>query len=116
MAVTITKQDESQIRNVATGRITNTTTAAALGGFSIGFSPRYVCVVNVSERVQLEFYAGMPQAYSLKTVAAGTRTLASSLGITCSASGFSVGLDTDLLPGGGAAVSAGNIIDFIAFG
>ena len=116
MPVTITLTSEHQVRNVATGRITNTTTAAALGGFAIGFSPRYVCIVNISERVQLEWYNGFGGAQALKTVAAGTRTRITSLGITTGATGFSVGLDTDLLPEGGAAVTAGNILDFIAIG
>src|SRR3990167_4764235 len=114
MGFTITQSDH-QVRNVASGRITATSTPAAISSFSVGFQPRYVRVSNVSERVQLEWYENMTAAHALKTVAAGTRTKITSLGITVSASGFSIGLDTDLQPTHGVS-SNENLLDFYAIG
>jgi len=45
----------------------------------------------------MEWFEGMDDDSGLKTVAAGTRTLSTSLGITVSASGFTMGLDTDVV-------------------
>lgn len=94
MTVTST-QTHHQVRNVAVGRYLDDGTAAA---FSIvcGFRPRYVVVLNVDDRTQLEWYEGMADASALKTVAAGTRTKITTLGITDNADGFTVGLDTDV--------------------
>ena len=114
MAISITQSDH-QVRNVASGRITATSTPVAFDSISIGFQPRYVRVSNLSERVQLEWYENMTAAHALKTVAAGTRTAITSLGITVSASGFSVGLDTGLLPTHGVS-SNENLLDFFAIG
>ena len=41
----------------------------------LGFTPRYVCFENVTERIKVEWYEGMAANTSIKTVAAGTRTL-----------------------------------------
>lgn len=103
-----------QVRNLTSGRITLTGTPDAIN-VTIGFQPRYVCICNTSERVQLEFYENMTAANALKSIAAGTRTLITSLGITLGASGFAVGLDTGLLPTHGVS-SNQNILDFIAHG
>ena len=42
---------------------------------SLGFTPKYVCWENVTDRVKIEWYEGMAANTSIKTVAAGTRTL-----------------------------------------
>ena len=85
----------NQVRNTAVGRITATSTPVAIV-VSLGFKPRYVSVQNSSERVGVEFFEGMTAANAIKTVAAGTRTLITSLGITVADTGFTIGLDTDL--------------------
>lgn len=41
----------------------------------LGFTPRYVCFENVTERIKVEWYEGMAANTCIKTVAAGTRTL-----------------------------------------
>ena len=92
MTITST-QTESQIRNVAVGRYLSDGTAAAFS-ITTGFKPRYVCVENVTAGEKIEWFEGMTDDYALKTIAAGTRTLATSLGITPLANGFTVGLDT----------------------
>ena len=58
-----------------------------------GFKPRYVRWVNVTDRVEGEFFEGMAANSCLKTVAAGTRTLeitSGNGGITVDDRGFRV--------------------------
>ncbi len=40
-----------------------------------GFQPKYVCWLNLTDRIQIEWYEGMTSSQVLLTVAAGTRTL-----------------------------------------
>ena len=85
------------VRHVSTGRILLQSTPAQFTTV-VGFKPRYIKVSNVSERVELEWFVGMNDNEALKTVAAGTRTKLTALAIIPTEDGFSVGLDTDLLP------------------
>lgn len=58
-----------------------------------GFKPRYVRWVNLTDRVEVEWFEGMDANSCLKTVAAGTRTLetgAGNGGITVDERGFRV--------------------------
>ena len=50
-------------------------TAADSVVVNLGFTPRYVCFENVTERIKVEWYEGMAANTCIKTVAAGTRTL-----------------------------------------
>lgn len=94
MAITST-QSNHHVRNVAIGRYLDTGTAAAFT-ITLGFQPRYVKVSNVTSGDQEEWFEGMTAAHARKQVAAGTATIITSNGITVSASGFTVGLDTDI--------------------
>jgi hypothetical protein len=95
MAQTITTASGDGITRVATGRYLDTGTVAAYT-FSLGFQPRYVLVVNVTSGDMYEWFEGMAAASASKTVAAGTRTLITTLGVTVSTDGFTMGLDTDV--------------------
>ena len=96
MAITSTQSSQpASVNNVAVGRYITTGTAAAFN-ITVGFQARYVKVVNVTSRDMMEWFEGMDDASAVKTVAAGTRTLITTLGITVSANGFTVGLDTDV--------------------
>jgi hypothetical protein len=56
-----------------------------------GFKPRYVRWVNLTDRVEVEWFEGMDANTCLKTVAAGTRTLETSNGgVTVDERGFRV--------------------------
>lgn len=81
--------------NIAVGSYIDTGTAAAFT-ITTGFKPRYVRVENETSRDGYEWFEGMAAAEAIKHVAAGTRTIITTLGITVSASGFTVGLDTDV--------------------
>lgn len=61
-----------------------------------GFRPRKVEVVNVTSRDGGEWQDTMADASMLKTVAAGTRTFATSNGITPLSDGFTLGADADV--------------------
>ena len=86
----------NQVRNYSVGRFIDTGTVAATK-IKTGFRPRYVRVVNVTSRDEMEYFEGMADASGLKTVAAGTRTLATTNGITVHEDGFTIGLDADVL-------------------
>lgn len=95
MAVTST-QSNHHVRNMAVGRYLDTGTAAAFT-ITTGFQPRYVKVQNVAaSAVTFEWYEGMAAASAVKTDVNGTKTIVTSNGITVSASGFTLGLDTSI--------------------
>lgn len=95
MAITST-QSEHQVRNLAVGRYLDTGTVAAMK-LTTGFRPRYVCVENVTSGDKMEWFEGMTAGYGIRTLAAGTRALVTSNGITVAADGFTVGIDTNIL-------------------
>lgn len=97
MAQTITQSNGDGVMRIATGRYLDTGTVAAYDFDDLGFTPKYVKVSNVTSRDQLEWFEGMADASAVKTVAAGTRTLITTLGITpLTNKGFTLGLDTDV--------------------
>jgi len=68
-------------------------TAADYVEVVVGFKPKYVQWVNMTDRVSGEYYEGMADNSCLKTVAAGTRTLevtGGNGGITLTSNGFRV--------------------------
>jgi len=95
MAVTQSQSIQPANTNVAVGSYITTGTAAAIA-ITVGFQPRYVRVVNETSGDQEEWFEGMADAEAFKRVAAGTGTMITSLGITPSARGFTIGLDTDI--------------------
>ena len=56
----------------------------AAASYTVGFQPRYVRVENATDRVANEWFEGMTSAHAVRTVAAGTRTLETSGGVTVS--------------------------------
>ncbi len=57
----------------------------------VGFTPRYVRWINLTDRIEVEWYYGMDPNTCLKTVASGTRTLETTNGgITVDDRGFRV--------------------------
>jgi len=51
------------------------TAAGAALTLDLGFEAKYVKFVNATDRIEYEKYAGMSATQTIKTVAAGTRTL-----------------------------------------
>lgn len=96
MAVTSTQSKApASANNVAVGRYITSSTAAAFV-ITTGFQPRYVHVINNTSGDEEEWFEGMDADSAFKKVAAGTTAQITSLGITVSSSGFTVGLDTDV--------------------
>jgi hypothetical protein len=95
MPVVQTQTNTAGIVNTSVGRYLTDATAAAIP-ITVGFKPRHVRIVNVTSRDEMEWFEGMAAASAVKTVAAGTRTLITTNGITVSDSGFTIGLDTDV--------------------
>lgn len=96
MAQTVTQKNPPTVGNVATGRILDTGTVAAFP-ITLGFTPRWVKVANVTSGDQMEWFEGMAAASAVKiTGATGVVTLITSNGITVVANGFTIGLDTDV--------------------
>jgi hypothetical protein len=83
MALTLNRVGQTMsVANIATFVVTSDATAAVKTYFHCGFLPRYVKFDNITDRISDEFYRGMTADTSVHTVAAGTRTLAGSGGIT----------------------------------
>lgn len=84
----------------ATGTVTGTGAAINI---QCGFTPKAVQVINITSRDGLDWSDSMTDGHALKTVAVGTRTAITSLGITPYAgtlagdsAGFTIGADTDV--------------------
>ena len=92
-------QSSHHIRNVAVGRYIESGTAVAIT-ITTGFKPRYVKVVNETGLCMCEWFEGMTAAHSVKIADSGTAATdivnVSSNGITVSATGFTIGVDTDI--------------------
>ena len=96
MAITSTKSNDAGPVQRCLGRYLDTGTVKEFD-FTTGFKPRYVRVVNVTSKDMLEWYEGMADASAIKTVAAGTRTLITTLGITPLVNGITIGFDLDVV-------------------
>lgn len=74
MAITATQNNGNGVVRGSNGSFTTTATAAAVV-IDLGFTPAYFQWVNETDRISYEWYSGMAANTTLKTVAAGTRTL-----------------------------------------
>lgn len=91
MAITTNTQSNAMgVVNIAIGQVVTDGGAAAAATFTLGFQPRHVTFHNLTDRISDEWVEGMSAANSLHTVAAGTRTLETTNGITVSGNTFSV--------------------------
>jgi len=96
MAITVSTKQPLNTNRMATGMYIDTGTEAAYTFSNLGFKPRYVKVVNLTSGDQEEWFEGMTAGHAHKRLAAGTGAPLTSLGITVSATGFTIGLDTDI--------------------
>lgn len=87
---TNTQTNGNGVTNRAIGKVVTDGGAAAATTFSLGFTPRYVRFVNLTDRITDEWYEGMASASSLHAVAAGTQTLETTNGIAVSGPSFTV--------------------------
>ena len=75
MTITQTEKRGSGPNRLYTARHFDDAATPALVTLYPGFKPRKVKVINLTDRIQYEWFEGMTQGDYLKTVAAGTRTL-----------------------------------------
>lgn len=74
MAITAVMRIDPGVHNFASGSFQDTGTILATA-INLGFVPRYVRLENVTDRDGWEWFEGAAAGTTLKTVAAGTRTL-----------------------------------------
>ena len=83
MAITQTQTTSiDKTLRLANGSYADDAASPAAFSTTVGFTPRYVCIVNQTTLDQYEWFEGMTAAHAIKTVAAGTRTAPTSGGIT----------------------------------
>lgn len=82
MAITSTQTNAVENTRLATINHFDDAASPAAASYDVGFRPRYVRVDNVTDRIMLEWYEGMTSAHAVKTLAAGTRSLETSAGVT----------------------------------
>jgi len=119
-----TGPDAGKPLNVANGRITFDATAITAADFVVqncGFVPKYIKVENVTDRISVEWHAGMAADTCVKTAAAGTKTLeTTNQGLTvCDSDGmantagrsFKISQNATL-----AVIAASKVLNWIAIG
>jgi hypothetical protein len=80
---TNTQSNTMGIANVAVGKIvTDGGSPAVAQTINLGFTPRYFRLINLTDRIEDEWFEGMAAASSLHAVAAGTGTLETTNGVT----------------------------------
>ena len=93
-------QHYSSVKNFARGSRTGVRTAANFT-ITLGFAPKYIKVVNLTDRVAAEWNVDGDSSKQLLTIADGTRTYeASGIALSADGNGFVVtvatkGLETD---------------------
>lgn len=85
MTITASIGPAQELTRVTSISHIDTAGAPAAASYKVGFVPRYIRVVNVTDRIETEWFAGMASGHALQTVAAGTRTLETSGGPTLAA-------------------------------
>lgn len=74
MAITSSTKSSPTHKNAAYGAFIDTGTVKK-SAIKLGFRPRYIKLVNATDRTIYEWFEGMVSGTTLKTVAAGTVTL-----------------------------------------
>jgi hypothetical protein len=75
MAITSTQENGTPIVRKTRGAYLDSAGTPAAATLTLGYTPYYVMWLNATDRIQYEWYEGMAAGTTLKTVAAGTRTL-----------------------------------------
>jgi len=75
MAITSTQKTADGVVRHVTGSHLDDAGTPALATITLGFTPRYFAWHNVTDRISYEWFDGAANGTTLKTVAAGTRTL-----------------------------------------
>lgn len=87
---TVTKSEARNGLNVVVGKITNDSGTAIDYDLVLGFKPKYVLIVNITNLTKDEFFEGMTADHSLHTAIDGTISEASSNGFTQNFDGVTI--------------------------
>lgn len=82
MAITTSQSNGVERIQMANGSYLDDAGSPEDATITLGFNPRVIQVVNETDRITNEWYEGQADGYAVRTVAAGTRTLATSGGPT----------------------------------
>ena len=75
MAITQTQTNGNGVVRKTTGAYLDSAGTPAAATITLGFNPTYFEWLNATDRIGYEWYDGMAAGTTLKSVAAGTRTL-----------------------------------------
>lgn len=75
MTITATQKDGRNLEPFTAGSYTDDAASPAAATITLGYTPRYFRWENVTDRIGYEWFDGNANGTTLKTVAAGTRTL-----------------------------------------
>lgn len=87
---TNTQTNSNGVVNVAFGKLVTDATTATAQTITLGFTPKYVKLVNLTDRITDEWFEGMASASSLHAVATGVLTLETTNGIAVSGPSFTL--------------------------
>jgi len=92
MAFTTNTNTMHQVRNHTIGQVVTDAATAVDATFVVGYTPRAVHFINITDGSMLEWYEGMADNSAVQTTAAGARSLITTNGITANATlnGFSL--------------------------
>jgi hypothetical protein len=91
MAFTSSVQSNTMgIANTAIGKIVTSSAAAAAATITLGFAPRHIIFVNLTDSIKDEWFEGMDSASSNHTVLNGTQSLETTNGIAVSGNTFTL--------------------------
>lgn len=75
MAITQSQSNTPPVVQYASGSYLDSAASPALMTITLGFTPRFIRVLDETTRVEYQWYDGMAATNNLKIAAAGTRTL-----------------------------------------
>lgn len=81
MPITFKKKDGIEQTRLTTISHIDDAGSPAAAVYPVGYNARYVRVDNVTDRILLEWYEGMPSGAAVQTAAAGARTLIATGGV-----------------------------------
>ena len=87
MAITSTITPAFELTRLTTISHFDDAGSPAAASYDVGYQPRYIRVENVTDRIAFEWFEGMTSTHAVQTVAAGTKTLITSGGVTVGTDG-----------------------------
>lgn len=87
MAITSTVTPAQELTRLTSISHFDDAGSPAAASYDVGYEPAYIRVENATDRIVNEWFKGMTSTHAVRTVAAGTRTLETSGGVTVGTDG-----------------------------